>query len=99
MKIPGPGRWLLRLLLAGVLAISIGYLPYRVYGPDGVARALRLERDLTQLEGDNRRLQQENHGMRQQIHSLKRDRAYVERVARDELGLVRPGDIIFQFPW
>jgi cell division protein FtsB len=31
------------------------------------------------------------------VHSLKEDPRAIERVARDELGLVRPEDIVFQF--
>jgi len=88
---------MLRLALAGVLAIAMGYLPYRVYGPDGVARVQRLEQDLTELDEANRALERENQQLRLQIHSLKRDRHTIERVARDELGMVRPGDIVFQF--
>ena len=99
MRVRGFGRWLLRILLAGVLAVGAGYLPYRVYGPEGLARALRLERDLTRIEDGSAELRRENRELRQQIHRLKSDRSYLERVARDELGLVRPGDIVFQFPW
>jgi len=99
MRLKGLGRWLLRFVLAGVLAVGIGYLPYRVYGPEGVARALRLERELSQLEEENDKLQLDNQTLRYQINSLKSDRTYIGRVARDELGLVRPGDVVFQFPW
>ena len=35
--------------------------------------------------------------LRQRIDSLKNDRRAIERVARDELGLVRQKDIIFLF--
>jgi len=90
-------RWLLRLLLAAALAIGVGYLPYRAYGPGGVGRTLRLQRDLEGLEESNRRLQEENLRLRQRIHSLRDDRRAIEQVARDELGLVRPEDVVFQF--
>jgi len=97
MKVSGWRRWVFRLLLAGVLAIGLGYLPYRVYGPSGMARALRLERELDQLVESNGRLERENRRLRQQIHNLKQDTSYIEQVARDELGMVRPGDVVFQF--
>ena len=97
MKLFGLGRWLLRIGMALVLAIGIGYLPYRVYGPNGVSRVHRLERDLQQLEEANTSLEHKNQALRQQIRSLKHDRSYIEQVARDELGMVRPGDIVFQF--
>jgi len=90
-------RWSFRLLVAGAMALGAGYLPYRAYGPDGVARTLRLQRDLDGLEARNRVLQEENQRLRQRVHSLKEDPRAIERVARDELGLVRPEDIVFQF--
>jgi cell division protein FtsB len=90
-------RWCLRLALAAVLALSIGYLPYRAYGPGGVARVLRLEGDLKRLEENNRHLREQNGKLRQQINGLKDDSGAIEAVARDELGLVRPEDIVFQF--
>lgn len=97
MRIVHLRRWSLRLALAATLALAIGYLPYKAYGPGGVARALRLERDLQRLEESNRQLWGQNHQLRQHIQSLKDDREAIEAVARDELGLVRPEDIVIQF--
>jgi cell division protein FtsB len=90
-------RWLLRVLLSTALAVGIGYLPYKAYGPGGVARALRLERDLRQLEEGNHKLREENGRLRQRIRDLKDDREIIERVARDELGQVRAEDLVFHF--
>ncbi len=90
-------RWVLRLLMAAVLAVGVGYLPYRAYGPDGVSRTLRLQRDLEALETRNRQLAEDNLRLRQRVRSLREDRQAVERVARDELGLVRSEDVVFQF--
>ena len=82
-----------------LLAVCIGYLPYRFYGPEGVARALRLETDLQRLREGNERLQRDNQLLRQQIHRLKGDRSFIEQVARDELGMVRPEDLLFHIQW
>jgi cell division protein FtsB len=72
-------------------------MPYRAgYGPDGVTRALQLESDLDQLVRGNRKLRKENRALRKKIKSLKTDRGVIEQVARDELGMVRPEDIVFQ---
>lgn len=90
-------RWFFRLLLAAFLAVGVGYLPYRAYGPGGVGRTLRLQRDLEGLEESNRRLQEENLRLRTRVRALREDRLAIEQVARDELGLVRPEDVVFQF--
>lgn len=93
----GIQRWLFRLVLAAFLAVGVGYFPYRAYGPGGVGRTLRLQRDLEQLEEGNRRLQEENQRLRQRVRSLRDDKQAIEQVARDELGMVRPEDVVFQF--
>lgn len=85
------------MLLSAGLALGVGYLPYRAYGPEGVSRILRLQRDLAGLEARNLQLLEDNHRLRQRVRSLKEDRQAIERVARDELGLVRPEDVVFQF--
>ncbi|MCK5796582.1 MAG: septum formation initiator family protein [Deltaproteobacteria bacterium] len=90
-------RWLFRVALALPLAVIIGYLPYRAYGPVGGGQVGRLEAELTRATKENSALKKENVSMRQEIHQLKTDRRAIERVARDELGLVRPTDLVFVF--
>ena len=48
----------------------------------------RLENDLAQLRRENRRL-------RNQARRLREDPAAIEAAARRELGLIRPGEIVF----
>ena len=48
----------------------------------------RLAREIGQLRRDNRRL-------RDQARRLREDPAAIEAVARRELGLIRPGEIVF----
>jgi cell division protein FtsB len=87
-------RWLCRLGLAALLAGAVGYLPYRASG--GIGRAMRLERQLSAVVDENLRLEQENQDLRRRIERLKNDKQAIERVARDELGLVHPDDLVFQ---
>ena len=96
-RVAGLGQWAVRVGLASVLAMGVGYLPYKAYGPRGVPRVLKLERDLQELEEKNRSLQDENVRLLDRVKSLKSDPEAIERVARDELGLSRPEDVVFQF--
>lgn len=90
-------KWILRLTLAAALAVGLGYVPFAAFGPDGVARALRMEQDLSGLEEKNDALRKENKELQRQVEGLRKNRGALERVARDELGLVRPEDIVFLF--
>ena len=83
--------------MAVILAVGLGYLPYKAYGPGGISRIIRLKDEFSELQQKNEALRQQNKQLRQRIDSLKNDHRAIERVARDELGLVRSKDIIFLF--
>ncbi len=91
------GRWVFRVVLALPLAMAIGYLPYRAYGPEGIGQVRRLEAELQRVDRQNTSLRAENRALQLRIGQLKQDRRAIERVARDELGLVRPSDLVFLF--
>jgi len=90
-------RWIFRLVIATAVAIGLGYMPYRAYGPGGVGRVLRLERDRTSIVEGNTKLERDNRRLRYQIRRLKNDRHAIERVARDDLGLAGANDLVFLF--
>ena len=58
----------------------------------------RLELELLQLNETNRRLIRNNDALRSKIRAFHSDPEYMEKVARDELGMVGPLEIIYQFP-
>ncbi|HXV83997.1 MAG TPA: septum formation initiator family protein, partial [Candidatus Binatia bacterium] len=58
----------------------------------------RLKAEKAKLDQENFRLQKENEGLRQRISKLRNDNFYLEKIAREELNLVRPGEIIYRFP-
>lgn len=80
-----------------LLAAGLAYVPYQAYGPSGIGRVLQLERDLERLARENRQVAQHNARMRLQIRRLRESELELERVARDELGLVRENDLVFVF--
>ena len=50
-----------------------------------------------QLTAKNLILEKENHQLYQEIIQLRNDPIAIERLARQELGLVKEGELIFQF--
>jgi cell division protein FtsB len=89
-------RWAARGAVAVALAFAFGYLPYRVYGGAGLGRLGVLQRELHDLKARNQVTAAENARLREEVHALRHDLGAVERVAREELGLVKPGDVVFQ---
>jgi cell division protein FtsB len=74
--------------------LALGYIPYHVYARSGLARTLVLRRDLKTLRARNAQLAAENDRLAREAEALRNDPDAVERVARAELGWVRPGEII-----
>jgi cell division protein FtsB len=81
------------LLLAAAILVPMKLLDQR-----GYERVEKLQRELAQIEEANRALDRENESLRLQIRAFHSDPEYIEKVARDELGMVGPDETIYQFP-
>jgi cell division protein FtsB len=88
--------WLSRFVAACLLAVAFGYVPYRVLGEQGLRRALRLEDEVKAQKARIVALRHENQELRHDVHALRTDLRAVERVARDELGMVKDHEVVFQ---
>ena len=86
--------WLRRVAAAALVTLALGYIPYHVYARSGLARTLVLRRDLKSLRARNAQLAAENDRLAREAEALRNDPDAIERVARAELGWVRPGEII-----
>ncbi len=86
------------VLLIGPLLLAAVVVPLRVLDHQGLDQVTRLKQELRTLDDANRRIQRENEVLRRQIRAFHSDPEYVERIARDELGMVGPGEFIYQFP-
>ena len=69
-----------------------------VFGDRGVVRRERLAEELRRVEILNDQLQEHNQALRHEIEQLKHNPDYVESVIRDELGWVRPDEMVFIVP-
>jgi cell division protein FtsB len=63
-------------------------------GERGLMQTMRARRALAAAARDLARLKQDNAGLRDAAHRLRSDPATIESVARGELGLIRPGEIL-----
>lgn len=88
------------LSLGVVLGLVAGvYGFYRLtLDPELIARNQSLSDELSRLEGRNRRLSAENAELKAEIGRLRREDAESVHHARTALGMVRPGEVVYQFP-
>ena len=68
------------------------------YGWQGVVRLRQMREQLQSLERENVTLRREAERLAQAIDRLRNDPAYLERIAREERGMVRPGETVLKFP-
>ena len=88
----GPIRWKFVLFLP-----VLGFLVYVFVGGEGGFYQLwQRWRDLETAEAHVARLQAENDSLRQVLHQLENDLKYVEKVAREEYGMVMPGEQLYR---
>jgi cell division protein FtsB len=80
-------------LVALILVLSA----YSVVGERGAFHLWRLRAEKITLDEQNYRTQRENEALRQRIARLRHDDSYLEKIAREELNLVRPGEVIYRF--
>jgi cell division protein FtsB len=88
-----PQRWLIYLFSALIVLLA----SISVVGERGVLHLWRLRGEQNRLDEQNFRLQKENEALRQRIYRIRNDNAYLEKLAREELNLVRPGEIVYRF--
>jgi cell division protein FtsB len=68
-----------------------------VFGDNGVLALRRLRGEVDTLVRESAR-SGGNERLSRQISELQEDPAVIERIAREELGLVRPGEKVLRFP-
>jgi cell division protein FtsB len=64
-------------------------------GEKGLMETLRARRHYRQVASSLDRLRAENAALRDQARRLREDPAAIESLARQELGLIRPGEMLF----
>lgn len=85
-----------RLLLLG-FALTL-LLLQDIFGAHGVLAMRRSQKEAIQIQQEIRRLDEENRELQEHVKALKTDPAAIERIAREEMGLARPGELIFKVP-
>ncbi|GAB4195130.1 MAG: hypothetical protein OHK0013_01040 [Sandaracinaceae bacterium] len=92
-----PPAWVWLLPMA-MLLVAIVSVPLMVLEPQGLPRYRALEAELREIQRENEALAHEVRRLDAEVRQLRTDPAAMERIARDELGMVRDGEMVFQFP-
>ena len=90
---PAWRRWGARVGLSLAIAIAIAYLPWRASGEE---RIDKLRTQARETDGEIQRLELANAKLRREIDALRHDVGAIVDHARDELGMVYPGEVVLR---
>lgn len=68
-----------------------------VFGDRGFIDYYSLQGKLTSLREENDRIVRGNSVLKREIVMLNNDMRYIEKVAREELGMVKEGEFVYRF--
>jgi cell division protein FtsB len=87
-----------RLIFLTFVVLSFIYLSISlVFGDMGLFRYLELNRTKMNLESQLSEINRQNEQLRTQLKLLKEDPFYREKLAREEYGLSKPNEYIFEY--
>lgn len=84
--------WLLSAVLSMVFLVSF------FFSDRGIAELQHARTRVTTLKTDIARRQQENARLRAEIESVRKSSYAVERIAREDLGMSKRGEVVYMLP-
>lgn len=93
LRLSLPQRWPIYLIGGLIVLLSL----VTIVGERGALHLWRLRGEKSRLDEQNYRMQKENESLRRRVHGIRNDDDYLEKVAREELNLVRPGEVVYRF--
>jgi cell division protein FtsB len=82
--------------LLGLLVLVL--VVHDIFGTHGYLAMRRTQQEIKKINADLDQLNKENLQLEQEVRELKTDPHKIEKIARDELGLARPGEVIIKIP-
>jgi len=92
-------RPLMRRYGSGVLGLLLVVMfVHDIFGTHGFLAMRRTQNEIKKVKADLDQLSKENAALERETKDLKSDPRLIEKIARDDLGLARPGEIIIRIP-
>jgi cell division protein FtsB len=82
------------VLLLAIIALIV----HNVFSQNGYLASRRQKKELQTIQQEIQQLKQENEQLDKENHALKSDPAAIERMAREQMHLAKPGEKIYTLP-
>jgi len=86
-----------RMLFAAGILLALYLLTSYLLGEMGLVKYYRMKAQYNTLTEEIATLRQDNARLMRDVRALKTDPDLIERIARDELGLARQGEIVYYY--
>ncbi len=86
-----------KVLIAGGFLFAAYLLASFILGEMGLVKYYRMKAQYESLTSEIAGMKQDNVKLVKEVESLKSDPACIERIAREKLGLARPGEIVYYY--
>ncbi len=81
-----------------LLVFVVVLFVHDVFGTHGFIAMHHKQQEIQKVKTELDRLNKENAGLEQDVKNLKTDPQTIEKIAREELGQSRPGEIVIKLP-
>ena len=82
----------------GIVAMVALAVVLAVFGVKESVRAWQMRRDMQAVERDLTTLRSQQSELARTVDRLRNDPLYIEKLAREEMGMVREGETVLKFP-
>ena len=89
--------WIKRLLVAAGILLGLGFLWSLIVGEMGVVKYYRMSAHARLLRSEIEHMKKDNARLSREVEALRTDPAFIERMARDKIGLARPGEVVYYY--
>ena len=82
--------------LLGLLILTL--VVHDIFGTHGYLAMRHTQQEIQKVKANIEQLNKENLQLEEEVKELKSDPRKIEKIARDELGLAKPGEVIIKIP-
>ena len=82
----------------GTIAMVVLAVGLAVFGVKESVRAWQMRRDMHAVEREVQALRAKQEQLTRSVDLLRNDPLYIEKLAREEMGMVREGETVLKFP-
>ena len=97
VALPSPDRPSLRPRLKLAVVLLLALVVASVVGNRGLVRVYHMHQTRASLVREITELRASNAALAEEVRVLRTDPGRIEAIAREELGLVKPGEIVYEF--